>query len=199
MVPSLCLLALAVYGVRCVFEVYITLFNFDETPYRIAGSNVFMVMSWIIALIASIIWLYKLWRSGKIAWVSFKFQKIVPVLTFCITAVAAVVINSVFHATTWPDVREESLVSYAFIQLVYTVFMTGGWVDEVVIQYNLELVCLITMSFIVLVLPGRIARIDAEMRMEDLTLKGIFVRFISHEIRYCILYCTMLYYGILFL
>ena len=43
----------------------------------------------------------------------------------------------------------------------------------------------------VLVLPGRVARLDAEMRMEDLTLKGIFVRFISHEIRYyCILHCT---------
>ena len=25
---------------------------------------------------------------------------------------------------------------------------------------------------------------DAEMRMEDLILKGIFVRFISHELRY---------------
>ena len=44
-----------------------------------------------------------------------------------------------------------------------------------------------------LVLPGRVARLDAEMRMEDLTLKGIFVRFISHEIRYCcIMYCVVL-------
>ena len=36
---------------------------------------------------------------------------------------------------------------------------------------------------IALVLPGRMARLDAELRMEDLILKGLFVRFISHELR----------------
>lgn len=39
---------------------------------------------------------------------------------------------------------------------------------------------------VAVVLPGRIARLDAEMRMDSLTLKGIFVRYISHEIRYYI-------------
>ena len=38
---------------------------------------------------------------------------------------------------------------------------------------------------LVIVLPGRVARLDAEVRMESLILKGIFVRYISHEIRYC--------------
>ena len=46
----------------------------------------------------------------------------------------------------------------------------------------------------VLVLPGRVARLDAELRMENLTLKGIFVRYISHEIRYtAVPYTAMLY------
>eukprot|EP01036_Dinobryon_divergens_P040298 gene40298-53267_t len=156
-VPSLCLLALAVFGVRCVFEAYVTLLDFDDTFFRLAGSNIFMVLSWAIALVSSIIGLYKFWKSNMFGLKSFRFQKVVPVLAFLITAIACLVTNSIFHATTWPEVKEENLVSYAFIQLVYTVFMT--------------------------VLPGRVARLDAEMRMEDLTLKGIFVRFISHEIR----------------
>ena len=84
---------------------------------------------------------------------SFRIQKIVPVLAFLITAIACLVTNSVFHATTWSDVSEEILVSYAFIQLVYTVFMTGGWVggwvgdfDEVAIQIFELFLCLIAMS-----------------------------------------------------
>ena len=123
--PSLFLLALAVFGVRCVFEAYVVFLNIDDGPFRLAGSNVFMVLSWAIALLSCIIGLYKLKTSGKIGWISFRFQKVVPVLAFLITAVASVVTNSIVHATTWPAVGEESLVSYAFIQLVYTVFITG--------------------------------------------------------------------------
>ena len=111
-----------------MFEAYVTLLKFDDTPYRMAGSNIFMVLSWTVALVSSILGLYKLWRSEKITLVSFRFQKIVPVLAFLITAIACLITNSVFHATTWSNVSEEILVSYAFIQLVYTVFMTGGWV-----------------------------------------------------------------------
>ena len=48
-------------------------------------------------------------------------------LSFLITAVAALVTNKICHATVWSEVGDESLVSCAFIQLVYTVFMTG-WV-----------------------------------------------------------------------
>ena len=66
-------------------------------------------------------------KSRKLATISFRFQKVVPVLAFLITAVAALVTNRIFHATVWSEVGEESLVSYAFIQLVYTVFMTGGY------------------------------------------------------------------------
>ena len=80
----------------------------------------------MMALLASVIWLYKLWISGKFGVMSFRFQKVVPVLAFLITAVACLITNSIFKATTWPDVRKESLVSYAFIQLVYAVFMTGN-------------------------------------------------------------------------
>ena len=109
-----------------MFEAYITLFNFDGAPLRVAGSNVFMVLSWMMALLASVVWLYKLWISGKFGVMSFRFQKVVPVLAFLITAVACLITNSIFKATTWPDVREESLVSYAFIQLVYAVLMTGN-------------------------------------------------------------------------
>jgi len=126
-VPSLSLLALAVFGVRCVFEAYVTLLDFDDTPYRFAGSNIFMVLSWVIALVSSIIALYKLWKSKMFAWNSFRFQKVVPALAILITAIASLVTNSIFHATTWPEVREENLVSYAFIQLVYAVFMTGRY------------------------------------------------------------------------
>ena len=147
MVPSLCLLALAVFGVRCVFEAYATLLKFDDTPYRVAGSNIFMVLSWILALVSSILGLYKWWRSGMLGLKSFRIQKIVPVLAFLITAIACLVTNSVFHATTWSDVSEEILVSYAFIQLVYTVFMTGGWVTWTKLQYRFEFfLCLIAMS-----------------------------------------------------
>lgn len=108
-----------------MFEAYVTLLHFDGSPYRMAGSNIFMVLSWIIALVSSVLGLHKLWGSGLFALKSFRFQHLVPVLAFLISAVASVVTNSVFKATTWPDVSEESLVSYAFIQLVYTVFMTG--------------------------------------------------------------------------
>jgi len=125
LVPSLCLLALSIYGVRCVFEAYITLFDYDDIYFRVAGSNIFMMLSWIVALVVSIIWLYRIWMSGKFTGTNFRFQKVVPVLAFVISAVASIAINSIFHASTWPAVNEEILVSYAFIQLVYTVFMTG--------------------------------------------------------------------------
>jgi hypothetical protein len=80
----------------------------------------------MIAFLASVIGLYKLWRSGKFGVLSFRFQKVVPAVAFLITAIACLITNSIFKATTWPDVSEESLVSYAFIQLVYAVFMTGN-------------------------------------------------------------------------
>jgi hypothetical protein len=41
------------------------------------------------------------------------------------------------------------------------------------------------------VLPGRVARLEAELRMENLTLKGFFVRYISHEIRYSVTCCAI--------
>ena len=127
LVPSLSLLALAIFCVRCIFEAYIiTIFYYDDAPFRVAGSNIFMMLSWITALVASIIGLYKIWKSGKFERVKFRFQKLIPVLSFVISAVASIVINSIFRATTWLAVNEEILVGYAFIQLVYTVFMTGG-------------------------------------------------------------------------
>ena len=125
LVPSLSLLALAIFGVRCIFEAYITIFYYDDAPFRVAGSNIFMMLSWITALVASIIGLYRIWKSGKFERVKFRFQKLIPVLSFVISAVASIVINSIFRATTWLAVNEEILVGYAFIQLVYTVFMTG--------------------------------------------------------------------------
>ena len=108
-----------------MFEAYATLFNYNDRQFHVAGSNIFMTLSWVTALVASIIWLIKLWKSGNFSLISFRFQKVVPVLTFVISAVAALIVNSLFHASTWPAVTEDILVSYVFIQLVYTVFMTG--------------------------------------------------------------------------
>ena len=81
-----------------------------------------MILSWIIALAASIVGLVKMWKSGHFSSISFRFQKAVPVLAFVISAIASIVVNKLFHASTWPAVTEDILVSYAFIQLVYTVF-----------------------------------------------------------------------------
>lgn len=124
-VPTLCLLALTVFGVRCVFEAYVTLLHFDDTPFRLAGSSVFMILSWAIALCASILGLYQLWTKGKFGPSSCRFQKLVPVVSFIVSAIAALVTNRIFRASSWPNVGEDCLVGYAFIQLVYSVFMTG--------------------------------------------------------------------------
>jgi hypothetical protein len=186
-VPALCLLALSSFGVCCVLEAYVTLFDFDDAPFRLAGANVFLVLSWVIGLCALMLALYKMWKAGKFASASFKFEKLVPVISFVISAIAALTINRLFHVTLWPDIGEECLVGYAFIQLVYSLFMTGVWNDALVslaLTYAVRVVC-VYVYMLVIVLPGRVARLDAEVRMESLILKGIFVRYISHEIRYC--------------
>jgi hypothetical protein len=126
-VPTLCLLSLTLFGVRCVFEAYATLFHFDDAPYRLAGSNVFMVLSWVVAFCASMLGLYNLCTNGKFRVSSCRLQKLIPVLSFIVSAIAALATRRIFHATSWPNTGEDCLVSYAFIQLLYSVFMTGSF------------------------------------------------------------------------
>ena len=126
-------------------EAYAILFDFDDAPFRLAGSNVFMVSSWVIALCVAMLALYKMWKTGKFASASFKFEKLVPVVSFVISAIAALTINKLFHAATWRDVGEECLVGYAFIQLVFSLFMTGVWNDALVslaLTYAVRVVCM---------------------------------------------------------
>jgi len=59
--------------------------------------------------------------------------------------------------SNWREVEEELLVTYALGQLGFTVIVT--------------------------VLPGRIARMNAVVSSEMLSLKQVFVRYVSHEIR----------------
>ncbi len=56
---------------------------------------------------------------------SFEIEKVVPVVAFVISCSAALVVNNIFHSTSWPNINQDILVSYAFIQLLYSVFMTG--------------------------------------------------------------------------
>jgi len=65
--------------------------------------------------------------------------------------------NAICNAWAWVDSNEANLVSYAFFQLIFLVAVT--------------------------VLPGRIARVNAVLSMEMLSLKQVFVRYVSHEIR----------------
>lgn len=65
--------------------------------------------------------------------------------------------NQVCNAWSWSVSNEANLVSFVLIQLLITVAVT--------------------------VLPGRINRMDAMMSGQMLSLKQVFVRYVSHEIR----------------
>ena len=111
------MLGLSIFGARCIIEAYATLLYADISSICFQGTNIFATLSWIVAFAASMIWLFKSLRS--------KVEKAIPVLAFVISCSAALVVNNVFHSTTWPNIDQDILVSYAFIQLLYSVFMTG--------------------------------------------------------------------------
>eukprot|EP00597_Dinobryon_sp_UTEXLB2267_P018742 CAMPEP_0201113918 /NCGR_PEP_ID=MMETSP0812-20130820/78106_1 /ASSEMBLY_ACC=CAM_ASM_000668 /TAXON_ID=98059 /ORGANISM="Dinobryon sp., Strain UTEXLB2267" /LENGTH=617 /DNA_ID=CAMNT_0047377495 /DNA_START=109 /DNA_END=1962 /DNA_ORIENTATION=- len=86
-----------------------------------------------------------------------EYQSAVYIIAMLCGAIGVFISNFVCHAVQWPQSNEANLVSYAFIQLGFTVMVT--------------------------VLPGRIVRINSLLSMEMLSLKQIFVRYVSHEIR----------------
>ena len=116
------MLGLSIFGARCIIEAYATLLYADISSICFQGTNIFATLSWIVAFAASMIWLFKSLRS--------KVEKAIPVLAFVISCSAALVVNNVFHSTTWPNIDQDILVSYAFIQLLYSVFMTGKLIFE---------------------------------------------------------------------
>ena len=124
-VPLLSLLGLVIFGARCIIEAYGTLLDTDLSSIQFQGTNIFATLSWIIAFAASAIWLAKSWRSVYYRKMSFEIEKVVPVVAFVISCSAALVVNNIFHSTSWPNINQDILVSYAFIQLLYSVFMTG--------------------------------------------------------------------------
>lgn len=69
----------------------------------------------------------------------------------------AIVAGYIFPTKNWGEISVSLLVSYSFIQLGYIVIVT--------------------------VLPGRIARMNVILTSEMLSLKQVFVRYVSHEIR----------------
>ena len=79
-------------------------------------------------------------------------------------------------STTWQNTNEADLVSYAFLQLGFTVVVTGGLISLLFLPPSYHLLCA--------VLPGRLAQMDAAKNMSLLALKKIFVCYVSHEIRF---------------
>ena len=121
----LSLLALAIYGARCITEAYAALLGVNLKAIRFLGTNIFATLSWILALVAAVIWLFKSWRSIDYRQISFQIEKAVPVVVFVVSCGAALAVNNIFHSSTWPNANQDILVGYAFIQLLYSVFMTG--------------------------------------------------------------------------
>eukprot|EP00597_Dinobryon_sp_UTEXLB2267_P014201 CAMPEP_0170106806 /NCGR_PEP_ID=MMETSP0020_2-20130122/5603_1 /TAXON_ID=98059 /ORGANISM="Dinobryon sp., Strain UTEXLB2267" /LENGTH=425 /DNA_ID=CAMNT_0010331223 /DNA_START=272 /DNA_END=1545 /DNA_ORIENTATION=+ len=85
------------------------------------------------------------------------YQGLVYFCTLAMISILSLIVNIHFKATTWSNANEACLVSYVYIQLVSSVLFT--------------------------VLPGRIARMNAIISSETLSLKQVFVRYVSHEIR----------------
>jgi len=82
----------------------------------------------------------------------------------------------------WREISDSLLVAYTYIQLGFIVIVTGN------LMYSLELYMYgFEFNIQFLVLPGRIVRIKVILTSEMLLLKQIFVRYVSHEIRYYIL------------
>jgi len=96
---------------------------------------------------------------------------------FGVAVLAGFLIDFLTKARPWQNANEVDLVGIVLIQMVLTVCVTGKCS---ILLNGLKNLIFFSPS----VLPGRLIRLDAMINMEILTMKQMFVRYISHEIRY---------------
>jgi len=97
------------------------------------------------------------------------------IFVFMMIAFISSALYSLTNTTAWPDFNERQLCTSAMILLLLFVVTTGS-------NCMLWIFLFISISEMI-VLPGRIIRMNANISLEVLALKRLFVRYVSHEIR----------------
>mmetsp|Transcript_9907 Transcript_9907/g.13587 ORF Transcript_9907/g.13587 Transcript_9907/m.13587 type:complete len:940 (-) Transcript_9907:315-3134(-) len=121
----------------------------------------------ILAVPTSITWFYTTFRAnmrdsaqGSGQFLSFthdEYRCAIYIIAILSYLVCIGISDAICNADRWENSGEANLISFAALQLAFTVAVT--------------------------VLPGRIVRMNATQSMEMLGLKQVFVRYVSHEIR----------------
>ena len=187
-VPYGFLLAYALYSVRCILEGYQVLLAIPLDGLQIAGTNTFAMLAWMLSFLTSMWWFYKKFfqpRSKKLGhrpeMTDGEYQTYVYAGMCIATSVAVILCNYIFAATSWTNANEACLVSYVFIQFCANVLMIGSCVRYF---FSKEYLHADLYFHFPLVLPGRVQRMRAFTNVEITFVKQVFVRYVSHEIRY---------------
>mmetsp|Transcript_30754 Transcript_30754/g.42079 ORF Transcript_30754/g.42079 Transcript_30754/m.42079 type:complete len:787 (-) Transcript_30754:184-2544(-) len=160
--PGLVFASLFTFSLRCILEAFEAFLNFNEGhSLAVRPSLMMFYLSWLLGVSSLLYWMHLTSKSkGQFSFCSLsheEYQELIYATTLALAALSALLLNIFFHATTWPNASERLLVSYVFIQLGTSVLLT--------------------------VLPGRVLRMNAIISLEMLSLKQIFIRYVSHEIR----------------
>lgn len=183
LVPISLVTSFLIYGIRGVIEIYEVLLNLDINSVIWGGTNIFSILSWSMALVGGVYYIYRHYQmkadqSIASTVITFsEYQVFVFLISLVIAVFAIIISNIVLGANRWQDMNEGSLTSYAFIQLMFVVLLTGKHFSTGTPLYQCT-------SPLIAVLPGRIIRIYAAVNLDMLALKQIFVRYVSHEIRW---------------
>ena len=126
------LLGYILLSVRCVLEAYGVLFDLDLSHLELGGTNIFMILAFLVAFVSAMWWIVKMSQnsdhvircSDKLL-NDEKYQLYVYIFIGVLVSISVVVCNAVFGASTWPNVTEANLISYVYIQFAANVLMTG--------------------------------------------------------------------------
>ena len=115
-----------------MLEAYGVLFDLDLSHLELGGTNIFMILAFLVAFVSAMWWIVKMSQnsdhvircSDKLL-NDEKYQLYVYIFIGVLVSISVVVCNAVFGASTWPNVTEANLISYVYIQFAANVLMTG--------------------------------------------------------------------------
>jgi len=164
-----------------VVVTYAFYFQWPSSVTSLALSLKFV--SVVAAIVVFVFWMLKIASLQNVAIVRVdvmtieEFTCLVYYLATILYAVSAPIWNLCSSDWRWQSRHESSLIFYMAVHFLYTVIITGMWTSLCVYLIKLS-------NITSIVIPGRIVRMLAVNNMKSLNLKQVFVRHVSHEIRY---------------
>ena len=125
------LFAYILFSLRCILEAYGISLATDTSYLELGGTNIFLIIAFVIAFPCCIWWVVKKsrnsdhWSSERV-FTDGEYQYYMNITIGIAVCVSAMLCNLLLGATTWSNASEKNLLSYVFIQFAANVLLTGS-------------------------------------------------------------------------